>query len=280
MSKAPSDTRSMAGCSLWCVTLKHWLSGIIIFAGRPNSLEASRAAHSLLCMVFFRFFKSLSAFVSYGILWDILEWLWNVLSFASGAPRQRIRALGESQTGPSRPSVVLIFREITNDYFKMVFDTSACLFLLCLSSVVSLAFFWGVHSGSDSILLSKAMCDMEVAVLQCNIRDAKTMLHSPGSIFQQVLRKFMWPAPISMVSIHKHTLTHTHTHTNAIICNHVAQQQFSASCSDSFGVWSWGVLGFTCNLAWTSRKSFDLMISLLGNASHCRSFTESHEGIR
>lgn len=160
------------------------------------------------------------------------------MSFASGAPRQRIRALGESQTGPSRPSVVLIFREITNDYFKMVFDTSACLFLLCLSSVVSLAFFWGVHSGSDSILLSKAMCDMEVAVLQCNIRDAKTMLHSPGSIFQQVLRKFMWPAPISMVSIHKHTLTHSHTHTNAIICNHIAQQQFSASCSDSFGVWS------------------------------------------
>lgn len=77
-----------------------------------------------------------------------------------------------------------------------------------------------------------------------------------------------------------HSLTHSLTHTNAIICNHIAQQQFSASCSDSFGVWSWGVLGFTCNLAWTSRKSFDLMISLLGNASHCRSFTESHEGIR
>ena len=160
----------------------------------------------------------------------------------------------------------------------MVFDTSACLFLLCLSSVVSLASFWGVHSGSDSILLSKAMCDMEVAVLQCNIRDAKTMLHSPGSIFQQVLRKFMWPAPIPMVPIHKHT--HSLTHTHAIICNHIAQQQFSASCSDSFRVWSWGVLGPTCKLAWTSRQSFDLLILLLGNATHCPNLTESHEGIR
>lgn len=163
------------------------------------------------------------------------------MSFASGAPRQRIRALGESQTGPSRPSVVLIFREITNDYFKMVFDTSACLFLLCLSSVVSLAFFWGVHSGSDSILLSKAMCDMEVAVLQCNIRDAKTMLHSPGSIFQQVLRKFMWPAPISMVSIHKHTLTHslTHTHTQMqsfAITLHSNSSQHPAATASGFGV--------------------------------------------
>ena len=113
----------------------------------------------------------------------------------------------------------------------MVFHSSDCLFLPCLSSVVSLASFWGVRSGSDSILLSKATCDMEVAVRQCNIIDCKNHASFPGqhisASFAQVHVACQLPGTCCSIfhdcrtnpngpNTQTHTpLTHSHT------CNHL-----------------------------------------------------------
>ena len=235
MSKAPSDTRSMAGCSLWCVTLKHWLSGIIIFAGRANSLEASRAAHSLLCMVFFRFFKSLSAFVSYGIFWNDSGMFCRLPQVPQGR--------GSGLWAKARQVLpVRLLSWFSERLLTIILRW--CLTLLPASSYsvwalwfpwhpfgvctpAQIRFFWAKQCATWKWLYSNATSEMQKRCFIPRAAYFSKFCASSCGLHQSQLSQYT----------NTHSLTHTHTQTQSFaITLHSNSSQHPAATASGFGV--------------------------------------------